>query len=100
MPRFWGKSGAKPVLRPIFGIGFPYAGIREPYPTIEGRNQMAWFEFDQKSGIYRVRFRFPSDSPQKHRVPKEYKLRDEGEAHAKYVEIDETTRLVERGILK
>src|SRR5215213_5854389 len=61
---------------------------------------MAWIEEDRQSGIFRVRFRYPSDSGKKHRVPKEYKFRNEDEANAKCVEIDETIRLIERGILK
>src|SRR5690348_10884437 len=61
---------------------------------------MAWFEQDPKSGIYRVRFRFPSDHSKQHRTPKEFKIRDEDAANAKCVEIDETIRLIERGILK
>ena len=58
---------------------------------------MAWFEQDKKSGIYR--FRFPSTDPRQHRTPKEFKIRDEDAANAKCVEIDETIRLVERGVL-
>ncbi len=61
---------------------------------------MAWHEFDEKSGYYRIRFRYPPQGGTKFNLSKSLKIQDEDTANSKCVIVEETIRLLMRGTLK
>ncbi|QDV33692.1 tyrosine-type recombinase/integrase [Tautonia plasticadhaerens] len=58
---------------------------------------MAWHEFDSKSGFYRIRFRFAGT---KFNLSKTLKITDVDRAHACCETVEETIRLLKRGVLR
>ena len=61
---------------------------------------MAWYEFDSKSGFYRIRFRYPPNGGAKFNLSKSLMIQDEDTANAKCVIVEETIRLLMRGTLE
>ncbi|WP_152050227.1 tyrosine-type recombinase/integrase [Tautonia marina] len=58
---------------------------------------MAWPEFDEKSGYYRICFRYAGKRVKR---SKTLKITDEGKAHAHCAAIEETMRLLESGRIR
>src|SRR5215210_4440995 len=92
----WGKSGAA-ELTSRFCVRCSECGFARPE---EQDRPMAWFEYDSKSGFFRVRFRYPPKGGRKYNPSKTLKITDEGKAHAKCELVEETIRLLERGVIK
>jgi integrase len=57
---------------------------------------MAWPEFDQKSGFYRIRFRFAG---KKYNLSQTLKITEETKANARCEIVEETIRLIKMGVL-
>jgi integrase len=58
---------------------------------------MAWPEFDEKSGYYRICFRYAGKRVKR---SKTLKITDEGKAHARCAAIEETIRLLDSGRIR
>jgi integrase len=58
---------------------------------------MAWFEFDQRSGYYRICFRYAGKRIKR---SKTLKITQEAKAHARCEIVEDTIRLIERGLLR